>query len=141
MEITPDTIHIDVEQIALSDREKVLTDLPGLLNKRIKPSKWFKRLSGDLAASSNAEKSGVNVVITSNPVGEAFDLYGGWKLPTLSYFVLQRKAAGYYRDYQARRRAGAFTENKFTGLKRVPFLAGAAYKSNVLIQQILKKRD
>jgi hypothetical protein len=135
--ISPADVCKDIAQIISADQEIILRKLPPKLNKEFRAEKWFNFFSGALAETTMAEREGMMVMVYSNPVGRAFDIAGGWKESQLAEYVAARRAEGYYKRYMQARRAGQFQTGKFTGEKRVPFLAKGVYKTGKFIKQIL----
>jgi hypothetical protein len=138
-EIRSEDVSIDLKRIIVEDKESILQRLPGKLNKEFRADKWFNFFSGELLESTVADRDGSIVKVYSNPIGKAFDLSGGWADPEFKFYVKQRSAEGYYRQYMRLKREGVFKSGRFKGPKRVPFLAKAVFKTDKFILEILRE--
>ena len=137
----PEQIEQSIAQTVKSDNEAVLSQLPAMLNREFRPSKWFNRVSGDLESETAAVREGKEVNIYSSPIGAAFDISGGGELgwSSVTAYMKARAGGGYMRDYMRQRREGMLKTGKITGKKHIPFLLKATYKIDKLIQMILSK--
>lgn len=129
----------DIVQEVKDDRSVILENLPREFNKRFRADRWFNLLSGELKEASEARTESTSVLVTSNPIGKAFDIGGSWSSAELIQYVAGRKMEGYYRRYAQRRRAGLLGTGKIANAKkRVPFLARVVYRTDSIIRSILK---